>query len=127
MKFCPECGSGIGIGSVKFCTNCGNDLWQTPLNATAAAVSPSPPPSPKPSGGDSIYQDFVAAEEEPKIEQGQDFVSTHASATASTDTVYSLGVKLEELVENILKNKDYSLKEDKNLGEEVALCMRLTF
>jgi hypothetical protein len=115
MKFCPECGSGLGIGSVKFCANCGKNLWQTSSN-TAAAPYPS---SPKLSLSDNtIYQDIAAAGEEPKMEQGQDF----ASSAASTNTVYSLGVKLEELVEKILKNKDYTTQRRQKLrGRSGAL------
>src|SRR4051812_25536735 len=111
MKFCPECGSNLGIGSVKFCANCGKNLWQTSPN-TATPY----PSSPKMSLSDNtIYQDIAAAGEETKIEQGQDFASTTASSAASTNTVYSLGVKLEELVEKILKNKDYTTQRRQKL------------
>jgi uncharacterized membrane protein YvbJ len=29
MKFCPECGSQLPIGTAKFCPNCGKSLWAT--------------------------------------------------------------------------------------------------
>ena len=29
MKFCPECGSQLPIGTAKFCPNCGKSLCDT--------------------------------------------------------------------------------------------------
>jgi hypothetical protein len=29
MKFCPECGSQLPIGTAKFCPSCGKSLWAT--------------------------------------------------------------------------------------------------
>lgn len=122
MKFCPECGSDLGVGSVKFCSNCGKNLWQSP-STNPAAVAASPPSTPDLlSGGDSIYRDTVSAKEDPDNGKGQDFIYDTSSASSSTNTVHSLGVKLEELVEKILKNKEYSTQRRQKLrGRSGAL------
>lgn len=121
MKFCPECGSSLGIGSAKFCTNCGKNLRQTPSNDTTATTA-SPHSSGLTSIGNPDYQDIVSAREEPSIENGQEFTFATPPAMASTNTVHSLGVKLEELVERILKNKEYSTQRRQKLrGRSGAL------
>ena len=65
MTFCPECGSGLGVGSIKFCPNCGMNLWQTLSNATTVSSSPSPPESS--SSSNTVYPDIVGAKEEPNV------------------------------------------------------------
>ena len=32
MKFCPECGIKLTAGTAKFCTNCGMNLGDTPID-----------------------------------------------------------------------------------------------
>ncbi len=108
MKFCPECGSSLNTGSVKFCHNCGKNLWEFASSNITTHTS-----STKSSSGNDIFQDFMTDKEELKIENGHDYSPT---------TVYNLGVKLEELVEKILKNKEYSTRRRLRLrGKSGAL------
>jgi Holliday junction resolvase len=72
VKFCPECGWQLPLGSAKFCPNCGKSLWDsTELSNTFE-------------------------------EQKEEAVQTGQTA------IYSLGVKLEQMVEQIIKNKGFS-------------------
>ena len=64
-----------------------------------------------------IFQDIMTEKEGlSKIETGQE------NTSATSTTIYNLGVKLEELVEKILKKKDYSTQRRLKLkGKSGAL------
>lgn len=38
MKFCPECGSQLPIGTAKFCPNCGKSLWDATSGTSNAEI-----------------------------------------------------------------------------------------
>jgi hypothetical protein len=78
MKYCPECGSSLSIGSVKFCHNCGKNLWEPVSNSTNNPINLTESLS-----GNGIFQDIMTEKEELEIEHRQDYSST---------TVYNLGV-----------------------------------
>ena len=114
MNFCPECGSSLNVGSVKFYHNCGKNLWQSLSNNTATTIN-SISLTESSSSNDEIFQDIMTEKEgQLKIETGQENIST--------TTIYNLGVNLEELVEKILKKKDYSTQRRLKLkGKSGAL------
>ena len=54
MNFCPEDGSSLNIGSVKFCHNCGKILAIF-INNTATTINPISLTE-SPSSNDEIFQ-----------------------------------------------------------------------
>ena len=84
MKFCPECGTELTIGTAKFCTNCGKNLWEIPTDTP-------------------IIQSKG-------LEQAEDIASD-----TTTTSIHSLGIKLEEMVEQILRGEGYSTERRKKL------------
>src|ERR1051326_8853403 len=93
MKFCPECGSQLPIGTARFCPSCGKSLW-----ATTSEIN-------------DISSDAV-------IQSKESTASSHGSLEGipkgedlrgefQEQTIHSLGIKLEETVEQILKKRGY--------------------
>jgi hypothetical protein len=81
MKFCSECGSSLPSGTVKFCPNCGTDLWQS-RESEAQSLENSRTNMPQ-NSSEELSKDEVEME-------------------LPNQTIHSLGVKLEEMVEQIL-------------------------
>jgi hypothetical protein len=109
MKFCPECGSELPTGTAKFCHNCGSSLWATTAE-TGITV-------------ESKYEPKIIAEhslEKFGKEQGEE--KQQIKGDFQNQTVHSLGIKLEETVEHILKNKGYYTETRKKMiGNSKAL------
>ncbi len=94
MKFCPECGFRLPVGATKFCPNCGNSLWtgepQTP-NLFPLKVENIPGNSFQDLGEDKVKGEF------------------------QNQPIHSLGIKLEETAEKILKCRGYNTERRKKL------------
>jgi uncharacterized Zn finger protein (UPF0148 family) len=104
VKFCPECGSQLPIGTAKFCPTCGEKLWFTKAEETTSSISnfnnsdsKQTVFSPKPEEEDEYFKEDSEAQEEK--------INNVASS------IHSLGIKLEEMVEQILKSTGYSYTE----------------
>jgi len=99
MKFCPECGSQLPIGTAKFCSNCGKSLWVT----TSETVE---------SEGQKIISEQCEKGEQQQQIKG-DF---------QNQTVHSFGIKLEETVEQIHKDRGHTTETRKKMiGNSKAL------
>ena len=106
MKFCPECGSQLPMGIVKSCSNCGTSLWaNTTLEANIAAVQQPTEYTPlqQPSSVDELGKEYEIKGE------------------FQNQTIYSLAIKIQETIEQILKNMEYSTEtETKLVGNSYA-------
>jgi Holliday junction resolvase-like predicted endonuclease len=93
MKFCSECGSQLPSGTVKFCSNCGTSLWQ--------------------SGEPKIQP----TENEKNITQNSSEALSRGEVEMElpNQTIHSLGIKLEEMVEQILMSRGYATKTRQKL------------
>ena len=99
MKFCPECGSQLPIGTAKYCSNCGKSLWVTTSETEESKEEKN------------ISEQFEKGEEHQQIKG--DF---------QNQTVHSLGIKLEETVEQIHKDRGYTTETRKKMiGSSKAL------
>lgn len=82
MKFCPECGTQLPIGTAKFCPNCGKSLWamtsETSDDRGNSAVTQSK---------ESIASSHDSFGGIPQEELRGEF---------QEQTIHSLGIKLEE-------------------------------
>ena len=81
MKFCVECGSWIELETAKFCANCGKSLLMN-----LSDLSPQ------------SHKDSQQNSNEALDGQGKN------------ENISSLGVKLEEMVEQILRSTGYLTK-----------------
>src|SRR5215217_2844085 len=94
MKFCPECGLRLPVGATKFCPNCGKSLWteeqQTP-NLFQLKVENTPENSSQDLGEDKVKGEF------------------------QNQPIHSLGIKLEETAEQILRCRGYHTDRRKKL------------
>ena len=89
MKFCPECGIGLKVVSSKFCVNCGTNLLEL-LNSNNNQLSIE-----NTSLSKNISQNYDESKQENwTFKNRQDYT-----------TIHNLGVKLEEAIDTILKNK----------------------
>jgi HJR/Mrr/RecB family endonuclease len=94
MKFCSECGSPLPTRTVKFCQNCGTNLWQSKESEAQSLEN---------SGTNMPHNSSEV------LSKGEVEMEPH------NQTIHSLGVKLEEMVEQILKAKGYSTKTRQKL------------
>src|ERR671938_296847 len=107
MKFCPECGSQLQTGTAKFCHNCGTNLWAA-TTGTGNTVQPKEELKTIPEESLNLRK-----EGEEKEQVKGDF---------QTQTIHSLGMKLEETVEQILKSRGYNTETRKKMiGNSKAL------
>jgi hypothetical protein len=107
MKFCPECGSQLPTGTSKFCHNCGTSLW-TATTETDFTTEPK--------GELNIPHDSLNLEKEQEEEKHQ------VEGDFQNQTIHSLGIKLEETVEQILKSRGYHTETRKKMiGNSKAL------
>jgi predicted RecB family endonuclease len=96
MKFCPECGAKLE-GSPKFCPECGTKFGETkkggtPPAATPEAASAAPVPPPQPADtSEPLPQPKPAA------------------------SAYELGIRLEDVVEQIFKADGYETQRRQRL------------
>ena len=108
MKFCPECGSQLQIGTAKFCHNCGTSLWVAATSETDIPVERKEELNSVPRGSLNLEKE---SEEKDQVEG--DF---------QNQTIHSLGIKLEETVEQILKSRGYRTETRKKMvGNSKAL------
>ncbi|MBV9175938.1 MAG: restriction endonuclease [Nitrososphaeraceae archaeon] len=109
MKFCPEFGSQLPIGTAKFCPNCGKSLWVT-TSETNDSDSGSTDNVIQSKEITASFQDSFK-----EIPKGEEI-----RGEFQEETTYSLGIKLEETVELILKKRGYTtemrLKLEGNSG-----------
>lgn len=105
MKLCPECGIEMDFGSAKFCHNCGTSLSDQVKSDINNGKDQSF------TFDSTIYHDVVAEKDESKTRE-----------EPYANSIYSLGIKLEEVVEKILIGKEYSTqKRLKLMGRSGAL------
>lgn len=82
MKFCPECGSQLPMGTAKFCPNCGKSLWEATSGTGNAEIQT------KEIRVSSHSQD--AFEGVPKV-KGEE-----VRGEFQEQTIHSLGIKLKK-------------------------------
>lgn len=93
MKFCPECGTGLKVESIKFCINCGTNLFELlSNNKTQSHLEKVSFVTNLPHNSNERSQ-----QENWTTENKQDYTTFH-----------NLGIKLEEAIDTILKNKGFS-------------------
>jgi hypothetical protein len=102
MKFCPECGSQLPTGTAKICHNCGTSLWVPSTSETDITVELKEELNNVPEGSLNL-------EKEPEEEKDQ------VQGDFQNQTIHSLGIKLEETVEQILKSRGYRTETRKKM------------
>src|ERR671927_412842 len=100
MKFCPECGSQLLIGTAKFCPNCGKSLWVTTSKTNDSNSSSTATDNDVIQSKEIIYSSKDSFKEIPKGEE--------IRGEFQEETTHSLGIILEETVELILKKRGYT-------------------
>lgn len=104
MKFCSECGSKLPIGTVKFCSSCGASLWATTLDTSIPEGR-----QPTIANTKEYRQSNGEGEEEQRLSSNDKSIKEdEINGEFQNQTNHSLGVKFEEIVEQILKNMGYS-------------------
>ena len=93
MKFCPECGFRLPVGATKFWYNCGKSLW--------AGESETP----------NLFQPKVTIPEN----SFQSLEEDKVKGEFQNQTIHSLGIKLEETAEQILKSRGYNTERRKKM------------
>ncbi len=91
MLSCPNCGLEADFGVAKFCYNCGNRLdqnYQSQKNTNENTSLTS---------SKAIFQEILTYESNNDLPLIKD-----------TNSIYDLGLQLEEVVEQILKKRDFS-------------------
>ena len=90
MKYCPECGLKLKNEPTIFCIDCGYNISKLTSNNTRTSMYNSNTFTNIDQANESEIEDF-------SIDNKHEY-----------NTIHNLGVKLEELVEKILKNKGFS-------------------
>jgi hypothetical protein len=92
MKFCPECGSQLPVGTAKFCPNCGKSLWVTTSETNDSNSS---------SSDAADNDDIIQSKEITASSQGsfKEIPKSEIRGEFQEETTHSLGIKLEETVE----------------------------
>jgi uncharacterized membrane protein YvbJ len=107
MKFCPECGSHLPMGIVKSCSNCGTSLWANTTSETNIAAA--------------AQQPTEYALLQPPVSSVDDLRKEDEIKEFQNQTIYSIAIKLEKTIEQILKNMEYSTEtETKLIGNSCA-------
>lgn len=93
MRSCPNCGLEEDFGMAKFCHNCGNRLnqdYQSQKSSTDKDISLT--------SSKAIFQDVMEYETNDKS----------LPLFKENNSIYDLGVQLEEVVEQILMKRNFS-------------------
>jgi hypothetical protein len=107
MKFCPECGSRLPTGIVESCSNCGTSLWANTTSETNIVAAQQPAEY-------TPLQQTLSSFDELGKEDG-------IKGEFQNQTIYSLAIKIQETIEQILKNMEYSTEtETKLVGTSYA-------
>lgn len=93
MLYCHNCGLEGEFGAAKFCHNCGNRLNQVPLSQKNHTD-----PNSSLTSSNAIFQDILEYQSS----------KNNIPYIKETNSIYDLGVQLEEVVEQILKKRDFS-------------------
>ena len=101
MKFCPECGSRLPIGIVESCSSCGMSLWANITSETNIAEEQQPAEY---TPLQQIPSSFDEREKEDEIK-----------GEFQNQTIYSLAIKIQQTIEQILKNMEYSTETETKL------------
>jgi FtsZ-interacting cell division protein YlmF len=109
LKFCPECGSQLPIGTAKFCSNCGNNLWTTALSSETDITVESKKQEKDTISYRNSFEKFGGKEQQKEEEQQQ------IKGEFQNQTTHSLGIKLEDTVVQILENRGYSTEMRRKL------------
>lgn len=98
MKFCPECGSKLPLGTAKFCPNCGQKLWvevkELKESTTSSSETKQTVLSTEPEYNENSHLKEYSHIQDERIDN-------------AVSSIHSLGVKLEETVEQVLKCMGY--------------------
>jgi Restriction endonuclease len=81
VKFCPECGSELPVGTLNFCSTCGTRLWQKESKPVTLPMNQN------------------------ELSQSQQ----------SGPTIYIQGLRLEDMVEQLLKKKGFETSKREKL------------
>ncbi|HZA70782.1 MAG TPA: hypothetical protein VE548_13890 [Nitrososphaeraceae archaeon] len=81
MKFCPECGSELPVGTLNFCSTCGTRLWQKESKPVILLMNQN------------------------ELSQSQQ----------SGPTIYIQGLRLEDMIEQLLKKKGFKTSKREKL------------
>ena len=108
MKFCPECGSQLPIGTAKFCSNCGNNLW-TITSSSETDITVESKKQEKDTISHRNLFEKLGGKEQQEEEQQQ------IKGEFQNQTTHSLGIKLEDTVVQILENRGYSTEMRRKL------------
>jgi ribosomal protein S27AE len=115
MKFCPECGSKLPIGTAKFCSNCGASLWATASETRIGGGSAEGVEEQRQSTAATNTKEHTPLEEEEEQQSSTSSLGEprkeeqdEIKGEFQNQTIHSLGVKFGETVEQILKSNGYS-------------------
>lgn len=92
MKYCPECGCRLENETIKFCYNCGINLSELISHNIQTFLDKFVPLT------KDFSQDNISENKDLEIENGQQKYTT----------IHNLGIKLEEVIETILKHRGFS-------------------
>jgi len=108
LKFCPECGSQLPIGTAKFCSNCGNNLWTITSSSETDITVESKKQEKDTISHRNSFEKFGGKEQQEEEQQ-------QIKGEFQNQTTHSLGIKLEDTVVQILENRGYSTEMRRKL------------